>query len=30
MIAGPAALILDECLDLCVEVLEEGLGNDWL
>jgi ATP-dependent Clp protease ATP-binding subunit ClpX len=29
IIAGPTSAICDECVDLCVEVLEEGLGDDW-
>ena len=29
VIVGPDALICDECVDLCVEVLEEEIGEDW-
>lgn len=29
MIAGQAAFICDECVDLCVQVLDEQLGDDW-
>jgi hypothetical protein len=29
VIAGPTSAICDECVDLCVEVLEEELGDDW-
>jgi ClpX C4-type zinc finger len=29
VIAGPEALICDECVDLCVEGLEEEIGEDW-
>jgi ATP-dependent protease Clp ATPase subunit len=29
MIAGPVNAICDECVDLCVEVPEEELGDDW-
>ena len=29
VIAGPDALICDECVDLCVEVLEDEIGEDW-
>ena len=29
LIAGPSALICDECVVLCVEILEEQIGTDW-
>jgi hypothetical protein len=29
VIAGPGVLICDECVDLCVEILEEEIGDDW-
>jgi ClpX C4-type zinc finger len=29
VIAGPTSAICDECVALCVEVLEEELGDDW-
>jgi len=29
IIEGPSALICDECVELCVEVLEDRLGEDW-
>jgi hypothetical protein len=29
MVAGPEALICDECIGLCVDVLDDELGDDW-
>jgi len=29
IITGPTSAICDECVDLCVEVLDEELGDDW-
>ena len=29
LIASPSALICDECVVLCVEILEDQLGTDW-
>ena len=29
IIAGPTSAICDECVDLCVELLDEELGDDW-
>jgi ATP-dependent Clp protease ATP-binding subunit ClpX len=29
MIAGPKVAICDECVDLCVEIMEEEVGEDW-
>ena len=29
MIAGPDVFICEECVDLCVEILEDEVGKDW-
>jgi hypothetical protein len=29
IIAGPTSAICDECVDLCVKVLDDELGDDW-
>jgi hypothetical protein len=29
IIAGPTSAICDECVDLCAEILDEDLGDDW-
>ena len=29
IITGPTSAICNECVDLCVEVLDEELGDDW-
>ncbi len=29
VIAGPGVLICNECVDLCVEILEDEIGEDW-
>ena len=29
LVAGPGVYICDECVGLCVEILEEEIGEDW-
>jgi ATP-dependent protease Clp ATPase subunit len=29
VISCPRALICDECIELCVEILEDEIGPDW-